>query len=129
MASRPVAIDFGDGKSRSLRYGSRVIRTIIEPRAGKDIYTLFEQEPHSHRAIALLLWAGLITEDPQLKLEDMDDLIDDFCQRGNHLLDLRKPIAEALLEAGVYRPAKRANGAAGPPVTAGAEEKTAPGAS
>jgi hypothetical protein len=120
MPSAPVVIDLGDGKSRTLRFNARALR-LLERESGKSVFQLID-EASRLTTTAVLLWAGLRAENPELTLEQVDELLDGYMGLGHQYFELLEPIAEALVEAGVVKRKSSngsGNGSTPPPVEPG----------
>lgn len=71
----------------------------LEDRAGMPIDRLMERQ---FSAARLLLWAGLMEEQPELSIKDVGAMIGDCVAAGGCLMDIVDMCAEGLREAGFF---------------------------
>ncbi len=72
---KPVTIDIGDGKNRTLKYTLNSFATMEEEYGSVD-EAVQAMEKGSIKAIRLMLWAGLVHEDSDLTPEYVGNQIE-----------------------------------------------------
>lgn len=73
----------------------------VEDKAGGSLDALMDRQ---FSATRLLLWGGLADLQPELSIEEAGALIDRHIAGGGTLEDIVRICAEALSEAGFFRP-------------------------
>jgi hypothetical protein len=103
----PVTIELD--RVRHIRYPWRSI-VDAEKVAKKGLLHILMSA--SVESIILLLWAGLVTEDPKLTLEQTGDLLEEYLSAGKSLEGIEEAIHEGLKTGGWLkeRPEPKAGG-------------------
>lgn len=90
------------GRQWPLRYTVNSV-CCLEERFQKALHSLLCTDAASVRA---LLWCGLIHHDAALTPEDAGRILDQVLQEGRSLVDVATLCADALADAGFFRPAE-----------------------
>ena len=87
-----------NGKNYTMRYTVNSL-CALEDRTGMPIDQLMARQ---FSATRLLLWAGLVEEQPELSVNDAGALISDCVARGGSLEDIVQLCADGLKESGFF---------------------------
>lgn len=101
MTSAHRILAIGD-ESFPLRYTVNSV-CCLEERLGKSLHTVLSTDAASVRA---LLWCALLHYDTHITLEQAGDLLDLALRDGLSLADVGAICADALMDAGFFRPAE-----------------------
>jgi len=107
---KPVRVRLLDGKERTLRYRMSSCRRIDEV-SGRDNSILqgaLLSEPVTPRTLTILLWGGLVHEEPGLTIEQVEDLV-----HPSQVEEIRAAITLAWI--GDHKPKPQEDADAGPP--------------
>lgn len=89
MGYTPIELD----KMRNLRYGMKAI-SLVEKKLGRPIAKI-DMDSLTMEDSAILVWAGLVHEDPDLTPDKVMDLIDDY----SSLQTVMETVSVALTDA------------------------------
>lgn len=84
----------------SLKYGTKALRR-YEGEADLPI-TALATNRFGISTIVYLLHAGMVYEDPDVTLDDLDAILDDFLESGGDIGPIMETITEALAESGWF---------------------------
>jgi hypothetical protein len=111
MAGREFTLELD--RPRKLKFGFRAMRLIKEKLGDKDLADIENMAADEMPTIA---WAGMSTDDPALKVEDVEGLLDDAIPERYTLTGIITILTDALLEHMVGKPvggSKKSGGGSG----------------
>jgi hypothetical protein len=129
-----VPFDLGDGRDdRRLKYTGPGVIQIERSQEGRSILVITNQLLRAVNidVLSTFVWGGLLWQDPELKLADVQEGVFRRLCEGKSLVDLLSPVIEALMECGLLKPRtdqekKEGNGAEDPQKRATEGEESPP---
>jgi hypothetical protein len=90
-------------RDRYLRYDINALANLEEATGMTIEQAMDEKKIQSLRVVRALVWAGLLHEDPKLKIETAGDLLEDFFESGGELTTIFQKITDAVLACGLFK--------------------------
>jgi hypothetical protein len=84
----------------TLRYGNKALR-VYEREAEASVADLYGKT-FGVGTITYLLHAGMVYDQPEVTLDDIDDMLDTFLAEGGDITAVTKVITDALAESGWF---------------------------
>ena len=82
-------------------YGTSKMFELLGVRSLNGFAKIFSTGELTQEHIEKILYSGMLSASPDLKLEDVSSKLDEYCELGNGYLDVIALLMEALYDAGI----------------------------
>lgn len=97
MESCTVKLD----KSYRLSFGTKALRQ-YERDGGRSVADF--QSDFGVGTVTYLIHAGLVYDHPEITLDDVDDMIDTFLEKGGDIVPVIETVIDAVMKSGWFQP-------------------------